>query len=362
MLDKVQSRLLIHGISTRQLARDLEVSPSLLSMVLTGNRKPSKLIRRKLRQWLGIPLSKQVLTPAAIYRQFITEKQSQLAPLTIKFYEAKLRPFALWSEQYPIPDVRDTSRSHIAEFISLIRRGRRSRPNGIKQLSDGAVKLHHQTMKTFFNYVGETCDVPIGWKNPVDGIKVRGSQAQTLEFSDAEIQRMFEIIDSNLDDLLSLRNRAILTTLLNSAVRASELLAMNVAGIASDGRIKVTGKGSKQRIVTIGDSGLKAVKTYLGRRSIQQGALWQTHEGDRLTTNGLRGMFDRIELTDPHAFTDGLYAHRFRHTAITRLLRARVPLRSVQRYAGHSNPQTTLRYAQAIDVDEAIKAVELLDY
>ena len=35
-----------------------------------------------------------------------------------------------------------------------------------------------------------------------------------------------------------------------------------------------------------------------------------------------------------------------------------MPLRSVQRYAGHSDPQTTLRYAQAIDVDEAIAAVE----
>jgi|TARA_B100002003_G_C13953243_1_gene462100 integrase len=61
-------------------------------------------------------------------------------------------------------------------------------------------------------------------------------------------------------------------------------------------------------------------------------------------------------------FPDGVYAHRFRHTAITRLLRVRVPLRSVQRYAGHSDPQTTLRYAQAIDVDEAIAAVEELNY
>ncbi|HIF73262.1 MAG TPA: site-specific integrase [Dehalococcoidia bacterium] len=59
---------------------------------------------------------------------------------------------------------------------------------------------------------------------------------------------------------------------------------------------------------------------------------------------------------------DGLCAHRFRHTAITRLLRARVPLRSVQRYAGHSDPQTTLSYAQAFDADEAIADVEKLDY
>ena len=357
MLDKVQSRLSIHGISTRQLARDLEISPSLLSMVLTGQRKASKQIRNKLDHWLTIPLSTNVLTPAATYRRFIAEKQAQLAPLTIKFYQAKLRPFVLWCEQYPVPDVRDTSRTHIAEFVAQIRQGRRVLSSGIKPLSHGALKLHHQTIKTFFNYVGETCDVPIGWKNPVDGIKVKGSQAQTLEYSDDQIRCMFETMDNHADELIRLRNRAILTVLLNSAVRASELVAMNVADIGTEGRIKVVGKGSKQRVVTVGTSGLDSINDYLKYRGYNGGPLWQTILGGRLTSDGLRGLLDRIEAKHPEVFTDGLYAHRFRHTAITRLLRARVPLRSVQRYAGHSNPQTTLRYAQAIEADEAFDAI-----
>ena len=65
----------------------------------------------------------------------------------------------------------------------------------------------------------------------------------------------------------------------------------------------------------------------------------------------------RIEQADPVTFSQGVYPHRFRHTAVTRLLRARVPLRSVQKYAGHSNPQTTLRYAQAIDAEDALEFV-----
>ena len=221
MLDKVQSRLDIHQISTRQLARDLEVSPSLLSMVLTGQRTPSKQMYRKFDTWLKTPLSTKVFTPAATYRQFI------------------------------------------AEFIALIRNGRRVRADGVKPLSHGAVKLHHQTIKTFFNFVGETCDVPVGWKNPVDGIKVKGSQTQTLEYSDDQIKCMLDAVDGHQDDLLRLRNRAILIVLLNSAVRASELVGMNVDILGSDGRIKVTGKGSKQRIVTVGSSGLEAIKKYL---------------------------------------------------------------------------------------------------
>ncbi len=108
-----------------------------------------------------------------------------------------------------------------------------------------------------------SCDVAGTWRHPVDGIKVKGSQAQTLEYSDSEIEQMFKTIDRGMDGLLRLRNRAMLTVLLNSTVRAPELLSMNVNDIGDKGRVMVTGKGSKQRVVTIGESGLSAVDSYL---------------------------------------------------------------------------------------------------
>ena len=74
---------------------------------------------------------------------------------------------------------------------------------------------------------------------------------------------MFKTIDRGMDGLLRLRNRAMFTVLLNSTVRASELLSMNVNDIGDKGRVMVTGKGSKQRVVTIGESGLSAVGSYL---------------------------------------------------------------------------------------------------
>ena len=266
----------------------------------------------------------------------------------------------VWCEQQMIVENLHIERHHVSAFLAHIRRGRRKYPGSRRPLSNGALKRHHQTLKTFFTFVHDTCDVPESWKNPVDGIKVTGSQSQTMEYSDAEIQRMFQIVKSSADESLRLRNRAILTVLLTLAVRASELLAMNPADIGASGRFKVIGKGDKQRIVTIGNSGQEAVEAYLACRGNRSGALWQTSEGKRLSGDGLRGVLSRIEASEPATFTDGVYAHRFRHTAITSLLRARVPLRSVQRYAGHSNPQTTLRYAQALDADEAIASVETL--
>jgi integrase/recombinase XerC len=363
MLDQIQYRRISAGQSVRELATELGISHTLLSLILNERRKPSKDMMRRFKAWLRTPITVEPLhAPSTVYANFIAEKQAQLAPLTVKFYEAKLAPFILWCEQQMIVDVRNVERHHASAFLSHIRKGRRISSGSRRPLSNGALKLHYQTLKTLFMFVGDTCDVPGGWKNPLDGVKVKGSQSQTMEYSTDEIQKMYEIVDGNTDKVLRLRNRAMLTVLLNSAVRASELLDMDVADVGKDGRVKITGKGSKQRIVTIGKTGHEAILVYLGIRGNWNEALWQTTEGRRLSTDGLRGVLSRIQEQTPSTFSDGVYAHRFRHTAITKLLRARVPLRSVQRYAGHSNPQTTLRYAQAIDADEAIAAVETLTY
>lgn len=59
---------------------------------------------------------------------------------------------------------------------------------------------------------------------------------------------------------------------------------------------------------------------------------------------------------------DGLFAHMFRHTAITRLLPAKVTAEIGSKVRRHPDPQTTLRYAPAIDADQAISAVDSLAY
>jgi len=287
-------------------------------------------------------------SPRSVLQVFLEEKQSQLAPKTVEFYEAKLRPFVTWCEDQFVLDVRRLDRQHVVRFLGHIRKGRRRISGNLRPLSNGSLKLHHQTLKTFFTYVGQTCSVADGWSNPLVGLKVKPSQAQTMAFSEDEIERMFEVVVGD-NAMIRLRNQAILTVLLNSAVRVSELMAMNVNDVAEDGRVKVTGKGSKQRVVSVGTSGAEAIEAYLVARRERSGALWKIFDGGRLSADGLRGVFNRTEQSAPDTFADGFYPHRFRHTAITRMLRGGVPLRSVQRYAGHTSPTTTLRYAQAID-------------
>lgn len=356
MLDQTVYRQRKLGLSTRKLAEQLDVSPTLLSLVLNGRRGVSKDLEDRMARWLATPMvSGGPKHPTTVYKDFMAERASFVSVETIRYYKEKLEPFVLWCEKRDIADIALIRRAVIAEFLSFIRKGRRGHP-----LSNGAIKLHHQTLKTLFNYVGETCGVPGVWTNPVKQIKVKQDDSQRTAFTDEEISTIYKAIDEQSDRILRLRNRAMITVLLNSALRASELLSLKVDDFDSSGGLSVHGKGGKRRSVTIGRSGVKAVKAYLKARRRRDETLWLTRSGTPLTKAGLRQMMLRLERPSNN-ITGGVYAHRFRHTTVTRLLRAGVPLRSVQLYAGHSDPQTTLRYAHAIGVDEAIAAIDVLD-
>ena len=97
MLTKIERRRTALGLSVRQLSRDLGVSHTQLSLALNGHRKPSKSFRKSMRAWLDTPVANGAANaPSTIYEAFISEKTSQVSPLTVKFYKAKLAPFTVW--------------------------------------------------------------------------------------------------------------------------------------------------------------------------------------------------------------------------------------------------------------------------
>jgi transcriptional regulator with XRE-family HTH domain len=94
MLSKVDRRRKAAGLSIRGLAKDLEISHSLLSLVLSGRRNASKGLRAKMEAWKVSPIpGESEYSPRSVLQHFLEEKQFQLTPKTVEFYEAKLRPF-----------------------------------------------------------------------------------------------------------------------------------------------------------------------------------------------------------------------------------------------------------------------------
>ena len=147
---------------------------------------------------------------------------------------------------------------------------------------------------------------------------------------------------------LNIRNVALLELLYATGMRASEIIALNLADINFDvSFVRCFGKGSKERVVPVGKAALGALQTYLadGRPKLPQKdkeALFLDKNGERLSRSGLWGVVKKLvhvlglkEKTSPHTL---------RHSFATHLLEKGADLRSVQEMLGHSDIATTQIY------------------
>jgi len=150
-------------------------------------------------------------------------------------------------------------------------------------------------------------------------------------------------------DPQALRDRALLELMYASGLRASEAIGLDVTDIDLDERmLRARGKGSKERIVPVGQAALKAVRAYLERgraglvKNRSETHLFVNFRGGQLTRQGLYKIVRRHALTA--GLADRMSPHTLRHTFATHLLAGGCDLRSVQEMLGHADVATTQLY------------------
>ncbi len=164
-----------------------------------------------------------------------------------------------------------------------------------------------------------------------------------------------------LDDHLSgespdkLRDKAIFELLYSSGLRVSELVELDVRDIQKQkGILRVMGKGSKERIVPIGEQAQAALERYLesGRPILMKNAktdddmtaLFLNQQGGRLTSRGVQYLLDQY--FKKGALKYKVSPHAFRHTFATHLLDNGADLRVIQELLGHESLSTTQVYTE----------------
>jgi integrase/recombinase XerC len=151
------------------------------------------------------------------------------------------------------------------------------------------------------------------------------------------------------DDPITLRDRALLELLYATGIRVSELCGLDVGGIDHGRRtVRVIGKGDKERTVPVGIPALAAMTRWqeAGRPALvtdaSGAALFLGARGGRLDPRAARRIVHtRLRIVGTSRDTG---PHGIRHTAATHLLEGGADLRSVQEILGHSSPATTQIY------------------
>jgi len=148
---------------------------------------------------------------------------------------------------------------------------------------------------------------------------------------------------------VALRDRALLELMYACGLRASEAIGLELMDVdIQEGVLRARGKGSKERLVPIGQAALRALRMYLerGHPALVKGApeahLFVNFRGGQLTRQGLYKIVRRHAVTA--GLADRMSPHTLRHTFATHLLAGGCDLRSVQEMLGHADVSTTQLY------------------
>ena len=168
-----------------------------------------------------------------------------------------------------------------------------------------------------------------------------------------EIQKMIDSID--LSQPTGHRNKAMIEVMYGCGLRVSELIGLQISNIyKEDGFLRIIGKGSKERLVPIGDSSLKILYQYIEGARLHimpkpkfTDTVFLNSRGTGLT----RQMVFLIvkELAEKNCIDKTISPHTFRHSFATHLLEGGANLLAVQQMLGHASVSTTEIYTHISD-------------
>ncbi|MEZ4812988.1 MAG: tyrosine-type recombinase/integrase [Caldisericia bacterium] len=144
------------------------------------------------------------------------------------------------------------------------------------------------------------------------------------------------------------RDQAIIVLLLSTGIRRIELANLTMKNVdLKDATITVTRKGGDQQVIELNNDSIFCLEQYLKLRNSKEKSLFVSSKDKKMTPESLHYIVKKI-ISDC-----GLKgsAHTLRHTFVTELVRAGVPLPVIQSLVGHRNANTTIRYTHIISKD-----------
>ena len=253
---------------------------------------------------------------------------------------AQLRQFliekGLCLDQDGIVDVRKVDIYVVRAYLAALTKNRKKSSIGRKLAA----------LKGFFRYLVATRTIE---KDPLLLIHSPKQEKPLPNF--LSVDDVFRLLDAlKVDSSLDVRDRAILEVFYSTGIRVSELVGFNWSDVDFQlGIIRVVGKGSKERIVPIGEVALQTLRDY-GQEVRKkwhlpcagENPVFLNNRGGKITTRSV------ARIVEKHLREAGIAVkmgpHGLRHSFATHLLNSGADLRVIQELLGHASLSTTQRY------------------
>lgn len=258
------------------------------------------------------------------------EVEANYSKNTINSYENDLNKF---EEYYKNKDLLKITSKDIEKYIQTL-----------SDLAPTTVSHNISSLKTFYSYFLKQGRIS---NNPTDGIKSPKLGIHLPTY--LTIDEVNKLLDIEVTDAFSSRNKAILELMYATGLRISEVISLEFKNVDYDECIiRVMGKGSKERIVPVNDYAIKYLKEYIDNyrpelvKNEINNYIFLNNHGRMLTRQGIFKMIKNYAALKNIKKTIG--PHTLRHTFATHLLENGADLRVIQELLGHSDISTTQIY------------------
>lgn len=255
---------------------------------------------------------------------------------TLEAYRRDLTQFATWLSKGHGKTLLRADQADIQVYLGYQFR-KKARATSVARLLS--------TLKRFYRYLLRQGRIKGDPTLKIDAPKLPRPLPKSLTEEDVE----HLLAAPRVDRALGLRDKAMLETLYASGLRVSELVGLTLSQVSQDmGVVRVMGKGSKERLVPLGEEALAWIRRYLeeGRPELLAGRasddLFVTARGAAMTRQMFWHLLHRYALQA--GLRKAISPHTLRHAFATHLLNHGADLRVVQLLLGHSDISTTQIY------------------
>ena len=266
------------------------------------------------------------------------EYEKRVSANTITAYQKDITDcFQFLQSTYQIDDPNQVKANYVRSWVVELMRGQKMTPRSVNR------KI--SALKTYFKFLLREGTVV---KNPMDGVlspKTGKKLPHVIDKSDIEsLLAMFDDATSFKDH----RDKAVLSLLYGTGMRRAELMGLKDGDVDFEkNRLKVLGKGNKERLIPLGDKLLEILKCYINTKK----ATFEDTETDHLiVTDKGKKAYPRMIYNIVHQYlslvstSDKKSPHILRHSFATHLSDNGAELNSIKTLLGHANLSATQIY------------------
>ena len=266
------------------------------------------------------------------FKRYLGE-QRRLSPHTLSNYSRDLDAIVRFCDGAGISQWNELSVPAVRAYVAQSHR---------RGLSGRSVQRNLSSLRSFCRFLIRSGQLA---SNPAQDIRAPKTPRRLPHSLD--VDRVQQLLDGNADDWLGQRDLAMMELMYSSALRLAELVALDLQHLdLGSGQARVIGKGSKTRIVPVGQKAAAVLGAWLDTRAEHcadgEVALFINRSGTRISARSVQQRLRRWAVK--HGLHSRLHPHALRHSCATHVLESSGDLRAVQELLGHANLATTQVY------------------